>query len=130
MPVARGPFDVKMMPQAADAREAAAFLGRLSIDKQFHGDLEATSLGQMLAARGSQPASAGYVAIERVTGTLAGKSGSFILQHSGHSNPNAQSLVVNVVADSGTDGMVGLSGTMSIIIAPDGAHSYEFTYEL
>ena len=99
MPVARGPFDVKMTPQPADAREAAAFLGRFSLDKSFHGDLEATSVGQMIAARGDQPASAGYVALERVTGTLAGKSGSFILQHSGHSSPAGQSLAINVVAD-------------------------------
>ena len=118
-----------MTSQAADPPEAAAFLGRFNLDKQFHGDLEAQSLGQMLAARGDQPASAGYVAIERVTGLLAGKSGSFILQHSGHSSPAGQSLSINVVADSGTDGLKGLSGSMKIIIAPDGAHSYEFDYE-
>ena len=130
MPIAKGPFEVKITPQAADAREAAAFLGRMTLDKSFHGDLEATSIGQMLAARGDQPVSAGYVAIERVTGMLAGKSGSFILQHSGHSNPTGQSLAINVVADTGTDGLKGLSGTMQIIIAPDGAHSYEFDYVL
>ena len=128
MPIARGPFDVKMTPQPADAREAVNFLGRFTIEKQFHGDLEAASAGQMLAARGSRPESAGYVAIERVTGVLAGKSGSFILQHSGHSNPGGQSLAINVVADSGTDALVGLSGTMTIAIAPDGAHTYEFAY--
>ncbi len=130
MPVARGAFEVKLTPQPADEREAATFLGRLNLDKSFHGDLEATSVGQMLAARGDVPASAGYVALERLTGTLAGKSGSFILQHSGHSSPAGQSLAINVVAGTGTEGLTGLSGTMKIIIAPDGAHSYEFDYEL
>ena len=106
MPTATGPFEVSLAPQPADERAAATFLGRLAIDKQFHGDLEATSVGQMLSrVRGSQPQSAGYVAIEQVTGTLAGRSGSFILQHSGHSSPAGQSLTISVVADSGTDGL-------------------------
>lgn len=130
MPTIDGAFDVKLTPQPADEREAAAFLGRMAIDKSFHGELEATSVGQMLAARGDQPASAGYVAIERVTGTLAGRQGSFVLQHSGHSNPAGQSLEINVVADSGTDQLKGLSGTMRIIIEPGGGHFYEFDYEL
>ncbi len=130
MPTIDGAFDVKLTPQPADEREAAAFLGRMAIDKSFHGELEATSVGQMLAARGGQPASAGYVAIERVTGTLAGRQGSFVLQHSGHSNPAGQSLEINVVADSGTDELKGLSGTMRIIIQPGGGHFYEFEYEL
>lgn len=130
MPVARGPFEVKLSPQPTDDRAAAAFLGRLAIDKTFHGDLEATSVGQMLAARGSKAESAGYVAIEQVTGTLAGRSGSFMLQHSGHSSPTGQSLVINVVADSGTGALTGLSGSMTIEIAPGGAHSYRFDYAL
>ena len=130
MPVAKGAFEVRITPQPADDREAAAFLGRLNIDKHFHGDLEATSVGQMLAARGDQPTSAGYVAIEQVTGTLAVRNGSFILQHSGHSNPAGQSLEINVIADSGTDGLKGLTGSMKIIIEPGGAHFYEFDYEL
>ena len=130
MPIARGAFDVKMTPQPADTRDGADFLGRLSIDKSFHGELEATSVGQMLAARGDQPASAGYVAIERVTGTLGGRQGSFILQHSGHSNPAGQSLEINVVADSGTGELKGLTGSMKIIIEPGGGHFYEFDYEL
>ena len=130
MPTIDGAFDVKLTPQPADEREAAAFLGRMAIDKSFHGELEATSVGQMLAARGDQPASAGYVAIERVTGTLAGRQGSFVLQHSGHSNPAGQTLEINVVADSGTDELKGLSGTMRIIIEPGGGHFYEFDYEL
>lgn len=130
MPIAGGPFRVTLTPLAADEREAAAFLGRMSLDKNFEGDLSATSVGQMLAARGSQPASAGYVAIERLTGTLHGRAGSFVLQHSGHSSPEGQSLAISVVADSGTDALVGLAGTMKIIIEPGGAHFYEFDYTL
>ena len=130
MPTIDGAFEVNLTPQEADAPEGAEFLGRLAIAKSFHGALEATSVGQMLAARGDQPASAGYVAIERVTGTLAGRRGSFILQHSGHSNPAGQSLEINVVADSGTGELKGLAGSMKIIVTPDGAHSYEFDYQL
>jgi len=130
MPKVRGPFDVKLTPQPADVREAAAFLGRLDIDKQFHGALDAASVGQMIAARGGKPESAGYVALERVTGTLDGRTGSFILQHSGHSSPDGQSLAINVVADSGTDALVGLTGTMEVIIEPGGKHFYEFDYTL
>ena len=130
MPKVRGPFDVKLTPQPADVREAAAFLGRLDIDKQFHGALDAASVGQMIAARGGKPESAGYVALERVTGTLDGRTGSFILQHSGHSSPDGQSLAINVVADSGTDALVGLTGTMEVIIEAGGKHFYEFDYTL
>jgi hypothetical protein len=130
MPKVRGPFDVKMTPQPADARDAAAFLGRFNLDKQFHGALEATSVGQLIAASGERPESAGYVALERVTGTLDGRSGSFILQHSGHSSPAGQSLAVNVVADSGTEQLMGLKGTMAIIIEAGGKHFYEFDYSL
>jgi hypothetical protein len=130
MPVARGRFEVELTPQAADERPAAAFLGRLNLDKAFRGDLEATSVGQMLAARGGKPESAGYVAIEQVSGTLHGRPGSFMLQHSGHSSPTGQSLAIKVIADSGTGDLAGLSGTMTIAIAPDGAHSYEFDYSL
>lgn len=130
MPKVRGPFEVKLTPQPADEREAAAFLGRLNLDKRFHGALEATSVGQMIAARGERPELAGYVALERVTGTLEGRSGSFILQHSGHSSPAGQSLSVNVVADSGTGELTGLSGTMQIVIEAGGKHFYEFDYTL
>ena len=119
-----------MTPQPADGRAAAAFLGRFTLDKQFHGALEATSVGQMLAARGGRPESAGYVALERVTGRLDGRAGSFILQHSGHSSPAGQSLTVSVVADSGTDQLAGLSGSMAIVIEAGGKHFYEFDYQL
>ena len=130
MPKVRGPFDVKMTPQPSDARDAAAFLGRFNLDKQFHGALEASSVGQMIAARGERPESAGYAALERVTGALDGRSGSFILQHAGHSSPAGQSLSVTVIADSGTDQLKGLAGTMQIVVEADGKHFYEFDYSL
>ena len=102
----------------------------MSIDKQFHGDLEGTSQGQMLAAGTSVKGSAGYVAIEKVTGTLRGRSGSFVLQHSGTMTRGAPQLLITVVPDSGTDQLAGLTGKMNIIIAADGKHSYEFEYTI
>jgi len=101
----------------------------LSIDKQFHGDIEGTSKGEMLTGMTTVKNSAGYVAIERVTGTLHGRSGSFILQHSGTMNKGAQTLVVTVVPDSGTGQLEGLAGALSIIIE-GGKHSYELDYTL
>jgi hypothetical protein len=127
---ATGSFDVKLTPQTSDNEVSeTAGLGRMTIDKQFHGGLEATSKGEMLSAMGVVTGSAGYVALERVAGTLAGKKGSFILQHSGTMNRGNPSLSVAVVPDSGTDELKGLSGTMKIII--EGAkHFYEFEYSL
>jgi hypothetical protein len=101
----------------------------MSIDKQFHGDLEATSKGQMLAAVTSVKGSAGYVAIEQVTGSLRGRSGTFVLQHSGTMTRGTPQQIVSVVPDSGTGELVGLTGTMTITIA-DGKHSYDFEYTL
>jgi hypothetical protein len=124
---ATGPFEVKLTPQPADDYADGAMLGRLTLDKQFHGDLEATSRGQMLSGMTDTKGSAGYVAIERVTGTLAGRRGTFILQHSGTMARGAQQLAVTVVPDSGTDELTGLTGTMTIIVA-GGKHSYEFDY--
>lgn len=127
---ANGMFDVKLTPQAPDDKsDEGAVPGRMSIDKQFHGDLEATSKGQMLAAGTAVQGSAGYVAIERVSGTLHGRAGTFILQHSGTMNRGTPQLSVTVVPDSGTGQLAGLSGRMAIIIA-DGKHSYEFEYTL
>lgn len=126
---ANGAFEVKLTPQAADDGTAPAGIGRMDIDKQFHGDLEATSRGVMLAARTGIPNSAGYVALERVSGTLGGRIGSFMLQHSGTMNRGAPQLVVTVIPDSGTEGLTGLTGAMMIIIA-GGKHSYEFDYTL
>ena len=122
---ASGTFEVKLTPQAADDKAEDANLGRMLIDKQFHGDLEGTSKGQMLSAMTAVKGSAGYVAIEKVTGKLHGRTGTFVLQHTGTMNRGAQQLSVTVVPDSGTGELTGLSGKMNIIIA-DGKHSYEF----
>lgn len=125
-----GMFDVKLTPEAPTDSTAEPALGKLSIDKQFHGDLSGSSRGTMLAAGTAVKGSAGYVAIEKVSGTLEGKRGTFYLQHSGTMDRGSPSLVIRVVPDSGTDELAGLSGTMNIIIASDGTHSYEFDYAL
>ena len=124
---AKGTFQIKraVLPVAFET----ASLGRHSLDKIFSGDLEAASLGEMLSAGGSVPGSAGYVAMERVTGTLHGRAGTFVLQHSATMNRGTPSLVLTVVPDTGTDGLAGLSGSMRIIIE-NGEHHYEFDYEL
>lgn len=127
---ATGPFDVKLKPQALHEEAAGSTLGRMSIDKVFHGDLEATSRGEMLTAMSEVKGSAGYVAVERVTGTLHGRSGSFSLQHCGSMSRGAPSLAITVVPDSGTGELTGLSGTMSIVIADGGKHSYDLAYTL
>lgn len=124
---ARGTFQVKLNPQALHDKQADASMARMSIDKQFTGDLEATSKGEMLSARSAVSGSAGYVAMERVTGALHKRKGSFVLQHTGTMNRSVPSLSVSVVPDSGTDELVGLKGTMTINIAA-GVHSYEFQY--
>ena len=126
---ARGPFDVQLAPQPADAHADAVTLGRMTIDKQFSGDLIASSKGQMLTGMSAVKGSAGYVAIEQVAGTLAGRAGSFILQHTGVMNRGAQALVINVIPDSGTGELAGISGTMQIEIVGK-AHSYVLEYTL
>ncbi len=126
---AKGEFNVNLAPQVLADTDADASMGRLSLDKQFHGDLDARSKGEMLSARSSVQGSAGYVAIERVTGTLHGRSGSFVLQHSGTMDRGTATLSVNVVSDSGTDELVGLIGSMAIDIR-DGKHYYMFEYTL
>lgn len=126
---ASGTFEVKLTPQSTDESAEGSTLGRMSIDKQFHGDLEGTSKGEMLTGMTSVKGSAGYVAIERVTGTLKGRKGTFLLQHSGTMTRGAPSLTITVVPDSGTGELVGLAGTMTITIA-DGKHSYDFDYTL
>jgi hypothetical protein len=122
---ATGTFEVKLAPQPPEGDGP----GRMLIDKQFHGDLDGHSMGQMLAHRTDVPGSAGYVAMEKVTGTLHGHTGSFMLQHSGSMARGVQELNVTVVADSGTGELAGLSGKMNIMIA-EGKHSYEFDYTL
>lgn len=126
---ASGEFDVKLTPQTADDKSAGAAVGRYSLDKKFHGDLEGTSKGEMLAVGTAVEGSAGYVAIEQFTGTLNGRSGTFALQHSGTMTRGAPQLSVTVVPDSGTGQLEGLSGQMTIKIN-DGKHSYNFEYTL
>ncbi len=126
---ASGTFEVKITPLALDDKAAEATLGRMSIDKQFHGALEATSKGEMLTAGTNVKGSAGYVAIERVSGTLNGHSGTFTLQHTGVMTRGTPNLSITVVPDSGTGQLAGLVGTMTINVA-DGKHSYDFSYTL
>ena len=126
---ARGTFEVKLTPQPTSDSLAGSPLSRFNIAKEFRGDLEGTSRGEMLAAGTGVQGSAGYVAIERVTGTLAGRRGSFVLQHSGTMTRGAPQLVITVVPDSGTGELTGLAGAMTITIA-DGQHSYAFEYTL
>ena len=121
---ARGTFDVKLVPEASDD-----YIARMSIDKQFQGDLVAISKGQMLSASTEIEGSAGYVAMERVSGTLHGNRGTFVLQHNGSMNRGASQLTINVVPDSGTGELFGLEGKMTVISA-DGKHSYEFEYTI
>jgi hypothetical protein len=124
---ASGTFDVKLTPQTSAGESAS--IGRMTIDKQFHGDLAGTSKGEMLAVSTSVEGSAGYVAMEQVSGTLDGRSGTFALQHSATMTRGVPQLSITVVPDSGTDQLVGLSGRMSIQIA-GGKHSYGFEYTL
>lgn len=126
---ARGAFDVSLKPLETYNKAPDSGLGRMSIDKQFHGELEALSQGEMLSAGSPVKGSAGYVAIERVSGSLNGRHGSFVLQHNATMTRGAPSLNIIVVPDSGTGELAGLSGTMNIIIA-DGKHSYDFEYQL
>lgn len=126
---ASGTFEVKLTPEATSGQEESC-LGRMSIDKQFHGDLEGTSKGYMLSSAATVvKGSGGYVAMERVIGTLKGRGGSFVLQHSGTMNRGVPQLSVTVVPDSGTGQLTGLAGTMTIKIDA-GKHSYEFDYTL
>ena len=128
---ATGTFDVKLTPQPSTETPAEASpLGRLTIDKQFHGDLEGTSKGEMLTA-GSPTVknSAGYVAVERVTGTLNGKKGTFALQHIGVMTRGEGKLTITVVPDSGTGELTGLSGSMTIDLS-NGGHAYTFDYTI
>jgi hypothetical protein len=123
---ASGTFDVKMTPQAS---EEGVSIARFSLDKQFHGDLEGTSKAEMLAVSTTVPESAGYVAMEQVTGKLNGRTGTFALQHTGTMTRGAAQLSVTVVPDSGTGELVGLSGKLDIKIT-EGQHFYEFDYTI
>jgi hypothetical protein len=126
---ASGTFEVKMNPQPQEENVGDPTVARMSLDKEFDGDLKATSKGQMLAAGTDVQGSAGYVAIERVVGTLNGHTGTFALQHSGTMTRGAGQTIITVVPDSGTAQLVGLTGKMGIDIV-DGKHFYEFEYTL
>jgi len=124
---ATGPFDVKVIP--ADEKSNDPLLARMMLDKQYHGDLDATAKGQMLTAGTAIKGSGAYVAIEKVTGILHGRTGSFVLQHTGTMTQGAPQLTITVVPDSGTAQLAGIAGKMTITIA-DGKHSYDFEYTL
>jgi hypothetical protein len=127
---ATGPFEVKLDPQPPDDKAGGAAIARMLLDKQFHGDLEATSKGTMLATgTGAKGSSGGYVALEIVTGTLKGRTGTFILQHFGTMTRGVPQLSITVVPDSATGQLTGLTGKMNINIA-DGKHSYDLEYTL
>ncbi len=128
--IAKGTFDVTITPQASDLSPEGPNLGRLSLDKQFYGDLVGTAKGEMITAAGlAVKESAAYSAVERVSGTLHGKTGNFALQHTGIMNRGTPTLAITVVPDSGTGALAGLTGKMDIIIEGK-QHSYVFDYEL
>lgn len=128
---AKGSFVPTLTPQPPDDKAAGSTLARLSIAKNWHGDLEATSEGQMITATTEVKGSAAYVAIERVTGSLGGRHGSFVLQHMGTLERGAPHLSVTAVPDSGTGELAGIAiSNFTLNIAPDGKHSYEFDYTL
>jgi Protein of unknown function (DUF3224) len=120
-----GAFDVKMTPQAIETPT----LGRFTLDKQYHGDLQAASTGEMLSVGTTVKDSAGYVAIERVSGALQGRKGTFALQHTATMNRGVPDLSITVVPDSGTEELAGLSGRMGIRIV-EGKHFYDFDFVL
>jgi hypothetical protein len=126
---ATGSFDVKIVPQTSPEESSDKALGRMSIDKQFHGDLDATSRGQMLTAMTEVNGAALYVAIEKVSGSLENRTGTFVLYHNGIATREGQQLTVTVAPGSGTGGLKGITGSMSINII-EKKHYYEFDYSL
>jgi hypothetical protein len=126
---ASGTFDVKLVPDGDPDTADGIALGRMSLSKEFQGDLQGTSTGQMLHSGTETAGSRAYVAIERVTGSLGGKSGSFVLMHRGTMTKDGQELSVIVAPSSGTGELASLAGTFQIIIK-DKKHYYEFDYTL
>lgn len=126
---AKGSFTVQLQPTGEPDVDDRISLARMLLDKRFDGDLVGTGRGQMLTAMTPVEGSAGYVAMERVTGTLHGRAGGFVFQHAGTMARGAQSLSITVVPDSGTGALTGISGTFKLQIR-DGKHFYEFSYEL
>jgi hypothetical protein len=130
MPVrAAGTFDVKVIPQGTPDTVGGVALGRMSIDKTFHGDLEGTSKGEMLTGSTEANGSAVYVAIERVSGTLQGRRGTFVLMHQGTMSRDGRHLTVVIAPNSATGELAGLAGTLAINIV-DRKHFYELEYQL
>jgi hypothetical protein len=126
---AEGTFDVKNTPLPPDDATTGTPIGRFALDKQFHGDIEGPSKGEMLASGNPATGTAGYVAIEHITGTLQGHAGSFALQHLGTMEQGKFQLTVTVVPGSGTGELTGIAGSMTILITA-GKHSYTFDYTL
>jgi hypothetical protein len=124
-----GPFDVAMTPVGPGEREGNTQTARMLLDKQYFGDLAATGKGQMLTAVSDAKGSAAYVAIERVTGTLKGRKGSFVIQHAGTMRAGTQQLAISIVPDSGTDQLTGIAGTMAIRMVGS-KHFYDLDYTL
>jgi hypothetical protein len=124
---ATGSFEVTLQPLSNTDASSSPLLGRMLLTKKFSGDLAASARGQMLSAGTATAGSAGYVAIDQVTGTLDGRSGGFLLQHSGSMQRGAPTLSIKVIPDSGTDGFMGIAGTLSINVV-DGKHFYDFLY--
>jgi hypothetical protein len=126
---ATGPFDVSMKPASPPEKEGRTAIGRMVLDKQYFGELAATGKGEMLTAVTDTKGSAGYVAIERISGTLNGRKGSFVLQHNGTMRAGEQNLSTSIVPDSGTEQLAGISGTLAMKVV-DGKHVYELNYVL
>jgi hypothetical protein len=129
MPSAQGTFEVKTAPLSADDATAATSIARYSLDKIYRGDLEGASAGEMMGVGNPATGSAGYVAIEQVTGTLHGRHGSFALQHSSTMDKGKFDLNIKVAPGSGTEQLAGIAGALTIIIE-GGKHSYSFDYTL
>jgi hypothetical protein len=125
---ATGSFDVKVTP--VEDKSDDPTLGRMMLDKQYHGDLEGVGKGQMLTAGTPAKGAGGYVAIEKVTGTLNGRSGGFVLQHNGIMSNNKPQMTIIIVPESGTGQLEGIAGRLTITIAPTGKHSYNLEYTL
>lgn len=126
---AKGTFDVKVTPITLNDPMDTGGFGRLALDKKFHGDLSGSSLGQMVASGDPSSGSGGYVALEKVTGTLNGKTGTFVLMHNGTMTPQAMEMRISVVPNSGTGELTGIDGTFRIIIEGK-QHFWEFDYTL
>lgn len=126
---ASGSFDVTLTPLTLDQPGDDGARGRMRLDKRFHGGLDATGAGEMLTGMGDVPGSAAYVAVERISGTLDGRTGSFIVVHRGVMTRGAPELAVTIVPDSGSGELAGISGAMNLIVG-NGRHDYSIVYTL